>query len=63
MLEYWSVPKLLDYYGKKYPHTNIWQVQKSLCYFEDAESEPDPETLRARTWEEVKTIIRQNCQI
>ena len=62
LLENWSMEELLGYYREKYPDTNIWQVRKSICYFEDAEIEPDPEILKARTWQEVKAIIRKNCR-
>lgn len=61
LLEHWSVGELLRCYREKYPHTNIWQVQKSLCYFDDAEIEPEPEILKKSTWEEVKATIRSNC--
>ena len=63
LLERWPVRELLGYYREKYPHTNIWQVQKSLCYFDDAEIDPDPDILKKRTWEEVKALIRQKCQL
>ena len=63
LLEHWPLRELLGYYREKYPHTNIWQVQKSMCYFDDAEIEPDPIILKRRTWEEVKALIRQKCQL
>ena len=63
LLEHWPPTELLGCYREKYPHTNIWQIQKSLCYFDDAEIEPDPEILKRRTWEEVKALIRQKCQL
>ncbi|MFO7822268.1 MAG: nucleotidyl transferase AbiEii/AbiGii toxin family protein [Lentisphaeria bacterium] len=63
LLEHWHLQELLRHYREKYPHTNIWQVQKSLCYFDDAEFEPDPKILKIRTWEEVKALISQKCQL
>ena len=64
--DFWDCAELLDQhpldeqlalFSKKYPQANIWQVQKSLCYFDDAENEPEPDTLNGQTWKGVKLLI------
>lgn len=63
LLEHYSLDEQLAWYSEKYPQANLWQVQKSLCYFEDAENDPDPETLDRQTWGGVKHIIKAAVQI
>lgn len=47
---------LLDFYNQKYARlaSNLIHIQKSLVYFEDAESDPMPRMLKELRWEEVK---------
>ena len=63
LLQGHSMKEMLDWYSQKYPQASLWQVQKSMCYFDDAENEPDPVSLNNLTWQQVKTIISQNAQL
>lgn len=59
LLEIRPLDGWLTYFKKKYPHTDIFTVIKSLTWFEDAEIEPDPVLLQKQTWESVKHTITQ----
>lgn len=48
----------LDIYEKKYPHSELFMVLKSLAWFEDADGEPDPIFSKNQNWSEIKTAIR-----
>jgi len=48
---------ILSFYEKKYPHGSRWSVEKSLCYFLDADREPDPVCLKGLNWSQVKSEI------
>jgi len=57
LLRHYTQEELLGFCGKKYQGDSLWNVEKSLCYFDDAECEPDPRDLRGQTWDQVKTAI------
>lgn len=54
---------LLDCYARKYPRDNLWNVERSLVYFDDAETEPDPRDLKGRSWEEIKGILARHIRL
>lgn len=58
LLDQFTKNQLLEFFAAKYPSASLWAVEKSLGYFEDAESDPDPIDLRGRDWPEVKTCIQ-----
>lgn len=61
LLQTFSVEELLGFCEKKYAGDSLWNIEKSLCYFDDAENDPDPRDLRGRSWEQIKkTITEQN---
>jgi hypothetical protein len=55
--------EMLAFFAEKYPQDSLWNVGKSLGYFDDAEIEPDPRDLRGRTWEQVKKIIETHNRL
>ena len=57
LLKTFSLQELLNDYAQKYQGDSLWNIEKSLCYFDDAENEPDPRDLRGQTWTQVKKII------
>jgi len=63
LLERFSKEDLFSFFQKKYPHGSSWALEKSLVYFEDAESEPDPVTLKKISWPEVKSNIRAKFRL
>ena len=57
LLKQFSLSELLAYFEKKYDQINSFTVLKSLLYFDDAESEPDPISLIDTSWDEVKSTL------
>ncbi len=57
LLKEYELAEMLNMFTRKFPETNIFQVLKSLTYFEDAEGEPDPVTFEASSWNQVKQQI------
>ncbi len=63
LLKSFSLPEMLDLYKKKYQHTTIFHVIKSLSYFADAESDPDPYVFdKNLTWNRVKNAIKKEIK-
>ena len=50
--------KLLDWFSARYRNSDPFAVIRSLAWFEDAEPEPDPVSLRGLSWNEVKEQVR-----
>lgn len=63
LLEHFDRETLLSFFAKKYPKSSRWNVEKSLSYFDDAESEPDPIDRRGQTWDQVKASIRASNRL
>lgn len=63
LLEHYDRESLLSLFAQKYPNSSRWNVEKSLCYFDDAEHEPDPIDLQGQTWHQVKTAIQASNKI
>lgn len=63
LLEHFSRDEMLEFYSAKYPDDSLWNVGRSLCYFDDAEGQPDPRDLRGREWTEVKHTIRRHNRL
>ena len=63
LLKHFDHQRLLSFYTQKYPNASLWNLEKSLCYFDDAEYDPDPISLTNQTWEELKTTIAEHCRI
>ena len=57
LLKNHRLEEMFSLFENKFPRTNIFQVLKSLTYFDDAESEPDPETIEDIEWSIVKERI------
>ena len=52
--------QMLSLYAQKYPNSSLWNDEKSLSYFDDAEFDPDPIDLESLDWEQVKLQIKQS---
>ncbi len=63
LLKHFDQESLLSFYTKKYPNSSLWNLEKSLCYFDDAENDPNPISLTDQTWHQVKTVIAANNRI
>lgn len=57
LLGHFDREAMLGFFAEKYTDENVWYVEKSLSYFEDAEAEPDPRDLRGLNWAEVKRMV------
>ncbi len=57
LIQHLGLPELLRIYQAKYPNHDSLIMLRSLIYFEDAESQPDPLSLTATTWPEIKQAI------
>jgi predicted nucleotidyltransferase component of viral defense system len=56
--QHFSLNQMLDIYLDKYTRGSIFNVLRSLCYFNDAETVPMPEMLIPTRWENIKSTIR-----
>jgi len=59
LVERHSLDRMLDWFERKYCDSDRFIVIRSLSWFEDAEAEPDPVTLRKLDWAAVKERIRE----
>ena len=57
LLRHYPLPTLLDAYRRKYPNAEPFLLVRSLSFFEDAESEPDPVPLAGQSWQDVKDRV------
>ncbi|MCB1122591.1 MAG: hypothetical protein KJT03_13645 [Verrucomicrobiae bacterium] len=62
ILSHLSLESALAWFEKKYPSGERLMAMKSLSWFEDADSEPDPRTLRDLNWIQVKEIILRSLR-
>ncbi|MCK4565338.1 MAG: nucleotidyl transferase AbiEii/AbiGii toxin family protein [Verrucomicrobia bacterium] len=63
LLTLFSRDEMLGFFAEKYSDENVWYVEKSLSYFEDAEEEPNPRDLKGRTWGDVKKAVLESNRI
>jgi len=52
-LKTYSFDRMFKLFEKKFPNTNKFHVIKSLTYFDDAEIEPNPQTIEKTIWDEM----------
>ncbi len=57
LLKHFSLEELISFHSKKYDFSSQLILLKSLVYFEDAEQEPDPVSLKSVAWTSVKQKI------
>ena len=57
LLRHFSLRELISFYSKKYNEQNLFYLLKYITYFEDAESEPDPNVLNGVSWGDVKSNL------
>jgi hypothetical protein len=54
-----TLPELLQAFARKYSNADPARVLVGLCYFDDADLDPDPVRLTSPAWETVREEIRQ----
>jgi predicted nucleotidyltransferase component of viral defense system len=59
LLQRYSFQQIFDFFSRRYKVQNLYSALRSLTYFDDAESDPDPVVLREKTltWKKVKNSI------
>ncbi len=57
LLQEFSLQQMIDFYNKKYVDGSEFLVIKSLSYFEDANSQPQPQMFKDFNWEICKQKI------
>jgi predicted nucleotidyltransferase component of viral defense system len=63
LLQMMPLQEILDLYDKKFQHSTLFHVIKSLTYFDDAEEQADPLVFDpAVRWEMVKAFIENEVQ-
>lgn len=63
LLQIYSCDEMLSFFSGKYQNDSLWNVEKSLTYFDDAENDPDPRDLRVRSWEEIKRTVLASIRL
>ncbi len=59
LLNHFTLQELITFYNSKYDFSSQLIVLKSLVYFDDAEQEPDPVTVKPVSWSLVKQRISE----
>ena len=54
--------RVLNLFEQKYPSAEKFMAMKSLCWFEDAESDPNPIMLTKLSWKEVQKTILESLK-
>jgi len=62
LLQHYELTELIDFYKIKYPEMNTMILIKSLQYFDDAELNPEPISLRKINWQDVKKHINKQIK-
>lgn len=57
LLGHFSIQEMIGFFAAKYPDTDPFTVIRSLAWFDDAEMDPDPVSLKGMTWQEVKSEV------
>ncbi len=59
LLDHYKIEEMLVFFAEKYKASDPFFVLRSLTYFEDAETQIDPDPLKKITWEQVKSKIEK----
>lgn len=54
LLKVFSREDILGFCEQKYRGESVWNLEKSMVYFDDADLDPEPRDLQGRTWEQIK---------
>lgn len=63
LLSYFTTEEMLSFFQTKYPALSVWHAEKSLYFFDDSESDPDPKDLSGRTWHGIKQIVSKSLKM
>ncbi len=62
LLRDFSLKEMMEFYSMKFKEGSVFLVLKSLSYFDDADSEPDPFMIFPIDWQDVKIKIIQSME-
>lgn len=62
LLEDFSLREILDFYNQKYYDGSEFMALKSLTYFDDADSQPQPKMFKEFNWEKCKNFILEETR-
>ena len=63
LMKQFSIEELFSLFLEKYPHQTTFHVAKSIAYFTDAESDPDPSVFDQKiSWIKVKNAIKKEIR-
>ena len=57
LLEHFPLQTMIDHYRAKYRPASLMMVIRSLAWFDDADAEPDPISLRDDSWQSVRNRV------
>lgn len=57
LLDVYALEEMIEFYKAKYSSRDIFHLLRSLVYFEDAESQKDPDPLKKQSWKDVKKKV------
>lgn len=63
LLKHYSFKEMMEYYQERYPNNSLMMVLKSITYFEEADTQPDPYCFRQLKWDNIKKDITQEINI
>lgn len=58
LLEMFSLAEMLEFYKAKYSSRDIFHLLRSLVYFDDAETQKDPDPIKKATWNQIKSTVQ-----
>ncbi len=59
LLQLFSLKELLDFYDYKFQTDNSWMALRSMQYFEDADTEEEPELVKPfPSWGNIKNYLK-----
>jgi Nucleotidyl transferase AbiEii toxin, Type IV TA system len=63
LLEIFSIQEMISFYQEKYTSRDIFHLLRALVYFEDAESQKDPDPLKKMSWKRVKAKVAKAVSV
>jgi predicted nucleotidyltransferase component of viral defense system len=62
LLKVFSREEILSLCGDKYQGESVWNLEKSLVFFDDADLDPDPRDFQGRTWPQIKRDLMEDAR-
>jgi Nucleotidyl transferase AbiEii toxin, Type IV TA system len=59
LLDVYSLDEMIDFYKAKYSSRDLFHLMRAIVFFNDAESQKDPDPLKITTWKLVKSKVEK----